>query len=458
MPGHISKESWSRCEQPSMLYDTVRNPSASRQPPRPSAVLSTSKDTIETVQQRLNREMLERLHTKGRVLPHDSFVAVIQVGKYLFLAVMLPPYLCFYALPKWLLQQLLPLMAEAAKQTLVRWGAFMLEFSKQVTDLMKGMIDQTIGWAIRVNKDRFRRAGEAIAKFVGVITQTVQEGVRYVARTVAHFREKVEGFIKAIPAALRAIGEKSYDHFKSAVDYLLAPVAAWSAKVVKAVQASIQTGAKALFGPMGDAYVQASRQVDAFKQFVVETIKRALSPVFEPIADAAASSYRFMEKVIVPVAEKVKESYEKVVEKVAKGRKAVEEVAKAASAYVQSAAAVAYAAVADQVRYAWQVVPMAFGWVGKKTAKLLPKRVHAKLVGKKETFQKWKGVAGRLASGTGRGVKEVVAMAGRGVASGLGVFGRLFKLMRKIVRWVLAQVLVLPMRLLKGLGRAAKVL
>lgn len=209
---------------------------------------------------------------------------------------------------------------------------------------------------------------------------------------------------------------------------------------------------------MGDAYAQASRQVEAVRQFVVGSVKRALNLIVEPISNAAASTYRLMEKAFVPMAEKVRESYEKVVEKAAKGRKAVEEVAKAASALVQSAAAVAYAAVADQVRYAWQIVPMAFGWMGKKSATLLPKRVLEKLVGKRETFQKWKGVAGRLASGAGRGVKEVVAVAGRGVASGLGVFGHLFRLLGRIARWVLAQVLVFPKRLLKGLARGAKVL
>lgn len=135
-----------------MLYDAVRNPHAPYQPPKIS--ISPSKDTLESTQQRLQREMLGKFQNKGLELPHESYIAVVQVGKYVFLAVMLPVYLCIYGIPRWFLVTALPLFFMEIKNQSMRVGRFIKEMNKRIVDLMKGMLEQFIGDALRLFRDR----------------------------------------------------------------------------------------------------------------------------------------------------------------------------------------------------------------------------------------------------------------------------------------------------------------
>ncbi len=146
MRGPVYKDSLGRCDAPSMLYDTIRNPRAPYIPPPPIV----SPDTIESTQQRMNREVLERFKGTGMRLPHDSFVAVVNIGKYLFLAIMLPPYLCLYGIPRWLIVMALPQMFLFVKSQAMHIGRFVQELAKSLTDLMKGLIEQMIGNSLKM--------------------------------------------------------------------------------------------------------------------------------------------------------------------------------------------------------------------------------------------------------------------------------------------------------------------
>lgn len=151
MSGAVSRDSLSRCEPPSMLYDVIRYPHA---PPVPAkanaAVVDPAKDTIETTQQRLNREMTEKFQNTSSRLPHHSYIAVAQTGKYLFLAIMLPTYLCCYGIPKWFFYNLLPQALATVQSQIVRVGRFVSELSTHVADLMKGILEQMLGDAMRL--------------------------------------------------------------------------------------------------------------------------------------------------------------------------------------------------------------------------------------------------------------------------------------------------------------------
>lgn len=154
--GYVSKDSCSRYEAPSVLYGTLPALNRSPQPSNPAVKsIGNVKDTMESAQQRLKREMFNRFHNKGLELPHESYVAVVQVGKYVFLAVMLPVYLTFYSIPKWFLVHAIA-QSLALIHQFYRVGRLARKMAKQVTDLMKGMLEQLIGDALCFVKDRAR--------------------------------------------------------------------------------------------------------------------------------------------------------------------------------------------------------------------------------------------------------------------------------------------------------------
>jgi len=162
MAGAVSKDSLAKCDQPSMLYDAVRYQSAPYVPPKPRIdSADSSKDTLESTQQRLNREMLDKFQNTSSRMSHHSYIAAAQTGKYLFLAIMLPPYLCCYGIPKWIMVTLLPQVFSMSKAQTMRVGRFIAEFSARVADLMKGALEQMLGDALRAS----RRQAKAFKDF-----------------------------------------------------------------------------------------------------------------------------------------------------------------------------------------------------------------------------------------------------------------------------------------------------
>jgi hypothetical protein len=105
-PGNrkIYRDTISRCNLYSNPYDThmTSHPALVRQRAEEYA---RSKDVIESVQKQLERDLMQRLLLK---LPTGKFVLVAQLGKYTFLAIMLPPYIFLYGLPKWLMTEGMP--------------------------------------------------------------------------------------------------------------------------------------------------------------------------------------------------------------------------------------------------------------------------------------------------------------------------------------------------------------
>lgn len=209
----ISRDSLSRCEEPSMLYDTVRNPNA-RPIPKKIDLGEISKDTIQSTQHRLNRQMLEKLESLGFKLPHDSFVAVVQVGKYLFLAVMLPPYLALYGLPKWLLLMALPNLFNFAKEGVWRFGQYIQTLSTHLVDLMKGILDQTLGHAMRMSKQFLKKRYEAFQQFNQKIATRIQNELSRITAKIEEVQNRVKERVLHLSEAVKELVNKVREEVK----------------------------------------------------------------------------------------------------------------------------------------------------------------------------------------------------------------------------------------------------
>lgn len=102
-----SQDSLSRCDSNlySSLYDTRARP-AIKDPTHVTAPPSVQKDSLEISKDKITADALSRLrHTSRFVIAHSGFM---RVGKFLFLATALPPYLLFYRLPCYLAMQGIP--------------------------------------------------------------------------------------------------------------------------------------------------------------------------------------------------------------------------------------------------------------------------------------------------------------------------------------------------------------
>ena len=88
-------------------------------------------DTLETRQQKIDRHIYNQFKNNHDIPPHSKFVYIAQVGKYLILAVILPPYYMLYQGPKYVIIQLEPvwmLTVEKMGQVLMLLMNFGIDF------------------------------------------------------------------------------------------------------------------------------------------------------------------------------------------------------------------------------------------------------------------------------------------------------------------------------------------
>lgn len=77
-------------------------------------------DVHESESARLERQMLQRF-TKGFILQEGSqFEFIKKVGKFIFVAVLLPPYFAVYLAPKWVFQYAMPFVADMGQTGFMR--------------------------------------------------------------------------------------------------------------------------------------------------------------------------------------------------------------------------------------------------------------------------------------------------------------------------------------------------
>lgn len=104
MSGPVKYDSISKCSQGNDLYAMIRNPNARMSP---KAAPTKPVDTLES---RMERKALARL---GEIT--KNFIVVGRAGKFVFLALMMPPYFLLYGLPKWMLSELPNLFSYSLK-------------------------------------------------------------------------------------------------------------------------------------------------------------------------------------------------------------------------------------------------------------------------------------------------------------------------------------------------------
>lgn len=132
---HHSSDSWSRCDpdQYSNLYDVRRRADVKLEPI--AATRPVHKDTLEISHDKLKEEALNRLrHTSKYVIAQNGFM---RIGKYLFLAVALPPYFAIYGLPRWVFIEGLPSLFSFS---LWMWKKLQNQTEKQIHIGMKKVI------------------------------------------------------------------------------------------------------------------------------------------------------------------------------------------------------------------------------------------------------------------------------------------------------------------------------
>lgn len=70
------------------------------------------RDTIETSSEKIEKDVQQRFHANNYQLPNERLAIVAKAGKFVFMALMTPPYLVLYALPRFVATHVLPAISQ----------------------------------------------------------------------------------------------------------------------------------------------------------------------------------------------------------------------------------------------------------------------------------------------------------------------------------------------------------
>lgn len=450
MPAPVSKDSMTRCETPSMIYDTRRVPYV----PAKGAIDpgALTKDTIETTQQRLNREMLERFQNTSSRMPHQSFVVVAQVGKYLFLAIMLPPYICFFGIPRWLFMNALPQLFIIIKTETLRVGRFFRELSKRIVDNMKGVMKQLIGDSLRMfnqqSKNFFRYLTHKIASFIDgiqALTSLLQQNVEKMRSLGTYAKEKItskavnlfkriEHYKEKAILLIKVIANTLFYPLDLADQYILKPLTKWCKKRINIVVNSVYR-----------TYSKTQKIIRKVAQPIVSFIDKVAKSVYHPICQGLQYSVQQISAWLQPPLELVRRGIERYKERLSRG------IAKSAS-FVRVKAEEVASMIISNVQIPMQLVVQYIGWAWWQTSSFFKSPWKYLKKGGASGKRTFTSIGHSILNGA-KSISRHTKWIAKGVLEGMN---GIFDWIKLTLYWLVRQLLTLPRKILKGITWAFK--
>lgn len=460
--GNVTKDSWSRCETPSMLYNAVRNPAAPYHPPKASVV----KDTIESTQQRLKREMLHSFQNKEVELPHEPYVAVVKVGKYVFLAVMLPVYFCFYGIPRWFLVNALPQFFMGVKSLSIKVGRLITGMTKRVTDFVKGLLEQLIGKALKVSKGRSRNFGHYLSSKMNRL-----------ARVISGFSEGINSRIKKIKKIFTKGSAKLYEkgegHTKAANRWLVDHVLSLVKKMKTQSLRSLQMIDRAVLTPFIKLWIPSfnllAKTYETIKGTVLATAKRnqeQINKILEPVTTFVAEAIRkggeqvkkATRKFIEPAVHWLMEKKEMIGGHLHTLRKAVIDPVGSAMSAFKAKTKLQVSAGLGVAKQALLKVPKATKQSMKFASKLVPKGFKEKFKQRVPVLSNAQRAIRGLGKGVVAGVRGIFSLLAKLLASLRRLVIQLLTVAKQFFLWSFKQLVVFPRRVKRSCIAIFKVL
>jgi hypothetical protein len=446
---NVSKDSWSRCETPSMLYDATRRPATSVQPQKISV---NNTDTLNA-NIRLKQEIIDKLENKGLELSHESYVAVVQVGKYMFMAIMLPVYLCCYGIPRWFLVNALPQLFMMLKNQSVAIGKMITDLRKRVIDLMKGMIEQLIGDALKTTKDKTKEFKNFIMRHF----ERVYNPIKNFIKMMAVVRENVK--IQTAKKSAKLYG-RAEENVQLMNKWLVERSFVILNQIHKAAFNLLHSFDKSILTP----FINFIAPPFLFFATVVSSVKAALNKMktevkrqLRKVTDSVVSTIK---KVSTKVANAITRRIEKAMEPLQNWMMEKKEVLKVYWQVVQQT-------IANPLIQAGMAMQVGFNSFSKKTIaiakkkfsasksmlnfakKLIPEGFKQKLKEQKQSLLGFGKAFGRFVKGASSGFMEIIFLAARQCRKIGNKILAFLIFLKRAYEWISKQLSALPVKLLK---------
>lgn len=198
---------------------------------------STSKDTIQTYRNDLKQEALNRLRHTSDAVVYQKMALVVRIGKYLFLAAAVPPYLLLYSIPKWIVvEAIIPLfqtffnMATKVQKTISERLEIITQKLTQILDRLRGTIRGLISPIFKFSTDiatTLKKMYDNVAAFLARLSDIKLPSFRpkfRLGNVLANKMNTIKDKIKMARARIRQAIDHSIDKIRQQVQDVFRPL------------------------------------------------------------------------------------------------------------------------------------------------------------------------------------------------------------------------------------------
>lgn len=296
--GYVSRDSLEACDPQTDIYYTIRNPNA---PPRPAPAAPATLDTIETLQKKLELEAQQRLVPGDGGFASEKMKILASITKFIFMAVMLPPYLIMYSFPKFMLTKALPRSLKILFSPINRT----VQALADIAATLRSRFDKVVSFFKIAKGDETRSDGRALFQrmlhpFVTALTASrrlltapfciaknmVDRAVETARKYISTKANRVKD---AVANAANAAKRRLYNQFEKLGNLLhraiVQPVADWASPKALALRDAFSKASRRLV----NAADKVRESVAAFAKNPVQTIVHTTNAAVQWIAATAAN-------------------------------------------------------------------------------------------------------------------------------------------------------------------------
>jgi hypothetical protein len=290
-----------------------------------------SKDRVESSQEKLERELMEKFRRSNYRLPKGSLLIMAQVGKAVMLMVVLPPYFLFYLMPIWVFRTvILPAekLLETVNQTISKG---FLRISAWSTELFQIVTTKVSKWFKRDKKrakdqrpNLFQELGTYLKQKIDERRKVLQIGKRtvqvyaFVVQQKRKVVDKVVRTVKQLYKKTKAQVMLKWNMWKAAgKSYVTRKLLSWKVAIVTKAQPLLKAMQKVDRALQKSANA-ISKTVQASYNKVAEQLQ-PLKPLVKTLVTVAAVPFTFASRM-------VERSFQRISRVVEKGGLAVKSI------------------------------------------------------------------------------------------------------------------------------------
>lgn len=187
--------------------DLYNNPYDTRMQAHPAIVrhraehYAKTRDVLESSTSYLEKQIFSKIRDKNFHLPLGKFIIVVKVGKYAFIAIMLPLYIFAYALPKWLMTSGMPKLFHLIENQIKNISDKVAKVAHDGVAALKSLGKVITSPILNYIQTRMEQARELFSRlaypFILLNQHLFQPIVRYY-RAITEFQDRVLDKLRAL--------------------------------------------------------------------------------------------------------------------------------------------------------------------------------------------------------------------------------------------------------------------